>query len=87
MSKVVSNLELSFRRWCKAIRNGKYKYEPLPDEIFLYPVSVDDPNCQSCPPVVTMDVTFNFDFLTENGKPNDNAPDSVRPDLHTDGKG
>lgn len=30
---------------------------------------------------------FKIEFITESGKPNDDAPDSIRQDLHTDGKG
>lgn len=32
--------------------------------------------------VVTYSMTFHYEF-TVKGKENDNAPDSVRPDLHT----
>lgn len=51
-------------------------------------ISIEEPNLQpvSDNGLVTFNLTFNYDF-TDNGKPNDNAPDSVRPDLHTGGEG
>lgn len=49
---------------------------------------IEGPDIEQLPEtgLITVSLSFNYDF-TENGKPNDNAPDSVRPDLHTDGKG
>ena len=59
-------------------------YDELPDNYIMYPVSVEmDSLTDTSAPIIDMNITFNYDFITDSGNTNDNAPDSVRPNLYS----
>ena len=50
----------------------------------IHDIRIEGPDIEQVPEngMVTVNLTFNYDF-TDNGKPNDNASNSLGQDLHT----